>query len=64
MWIKTKPVKTKLKYKPAKSEDLCADSCIRHKEDNKATNTNRNKVKEDSYKFDMKFDEFDRLLLQ
>ena len=45
---------TKSKYKPAKSEDLCADDCIRHKEDN------RNKVKEDSYKFDMKFDEFDR----
>ena len=51
---------TKSKYKPAKSEDLCADDCIRHKEDNKATNTNRYKVKEDSYKFDMKFDEFDR----
>ena len=51
---------TKYKYMPVKSEDLCADDCIRHKEDNKATNTNINKVKEDSYKFDMKFDDFDR----
>ena len=45
---------TKLKYKPAKSEDLCADENIKYEEDNKAT-TNRNKAREESFKFDMKF---------
>ena len=46
---------TKSKYKPAKNEDLCTDKNIKYEEDNKAT-TNRNKVREDSFKFDMKFE--------
>ena len=33
---------------------MCADENIRYEEDNKAT-TNRNKVREDNFKFDRKF---------